>query len=122
MSTQALGSLAANAASKGDQAFARADQQRANVSQRIAQQGGCEPLPEGLSPHALRRTYASWLVAEGEDAAYMMAQLGHTDPKMALGLNPTYKLKPKTVKLATDQGMTLKLVPKKKSGKGSPRR
>jgi Phage integrase family/Helix-turn-helix domain len=46
----------------------------------------CDPLPEGLSPHALRRTFASWLVAEGEDAAYVMAQLGHTDPKMTLGL------------------------------------
>ena len=30
--------------------------------------------------------YASWLVAEGEDPAYVMQQLGHTDPKMTLGL------------------------------------
>jgi integrase len=39
-----------------------------------------------LSPHALRRTYASWLVAEGEDIADVMGQLGHTDPSMTLGL------------------------------------
>ncbi len=47
---------------------------------------GVEPLPTDLSPHALRRSFASWLVAEGEDPAYAMAQLGHTDPKMTLGL------------------------------------
>jgi integrase len=43
-------------------------------------------IPERLSPHALRRSFASWLVAEDEDPAYVMAQLGHTDPKMTLGL------------------------------------
>jgi integrase len=43
-------------------------------------------LPERLSPHALRRSFASWLVAEGEDPAYVMQQLGHTDPKVTLGL------------------------------------
>ena len=58
--------------------------ERAN--ERIVADGGCEPLPDGLSPHALRRTFASWLVAEGEDPAYVMGQLGHTDPKMTLGL------------------------------------
>lgn len=58
--------------------------QRANA--RVAEQGGCDALPERLSPHALRRTFASWLVAEGEDIAYVMAQLGHTDPQMTLGL------------------------------------
>jgi integrase len=42
--------------------------------------------PERLSPHALRRSFASWLVAEDEDPAYVMAQLGHTDAKMTLGL------------------------------------
>jgi integrase len=56
--------------------------ERAN--EKIAQDGG-EPLPM-VSPHALRRSFASWLVAEGEDPAYVMAQLGHTDAKMTLGL------------------------------------
>jgi integrase len=58
--------------------------ERAN--ERIVEHGRCEPLPDRLSPHALRRTFASWLVAEGEDPAYVMQQLGHTDPKMTLGL------------------------------------
>jgi integrase len=58
--------------------------ERAN--ERITDEVGCDRLPDGLSPHALRRSFASWLVAEGEDPAYVMAQLGHTDPKMTLGL------------------------------------
>ena len=58
--------------------------ERAN--RRIAEEGGCEPLPDGLKPHDLRRTFASWLVAEGEDPAYVMGQMGHTDPDMTLGL------------------------------------
>jgi integrase len=57
--------------------------ERANA--KLANEHG-DPLPPGLSPHALRRSFASWLVAEGEDPAYVMAQLGHTDPKMTLGL------------------------------------
>jgi integrase-like protein len=56
------------------------------TNERIAEGGGCEPLPDGLSQHALRRSFASWLVAEGEDPAYVMQQLGHTDPAMTLGL------------------------------------
>ncbi len=39
------------------------------------------PLPRGLTPHKLRHTFASILVATGEDPASVMAQLGHTDPK-----------------------------------------
>src|SRR5262249_41292172 len=43
-----------------------------------------EPLPDGLTPHSLRRTYASVLFAVGEDAAYVMQQMGHVTPKEAL--------------------------------------
>jgi integrase len=38
------------------------------------------PLPAGLTPHKLRHTFASVLVALGEDPASVMAALGHTDP------------------------------------------
>lgn len=58
--------------------------ERANV--RLAAEGRPDLLPERLSPHALRRSFASWLIAEGEDVAFVMQQLGHTDPKMTLGL------------------------------------
>ena len=49
----------------------------------LAQQGH-PPLPAGLTPHKLRHTFASILVATGEDPASVMAQLGHTDPKFTL--------------------------------------
>ena len=42
------------------------------------------PLPRGLTPHKLRHTFASLLVALGEDPASVMAALGHTDPKFTL--------------------------------------
>jgi integrase len=42
------------------------------------------PLPAGLSPHKLRHTFASLLVALGNDHAYVMGQLGHTDPAFTL--------------------------------------
>jgi len=45
---------------------------------------GQTPLPRGLTPHKLRHTFASILVACGEDPASVMAQLGHTDPKFTL--------------------------------------
>ena len=45
---------------------------------------GKDPLPVGVSPHKLRHTFASALVASGEDPASVMGQLGHTDPKFTL--------------------------------------
>jgi integrase len=42
------------------------------------------PLPQGLSPHKLRHSFASLLVALGTDMADAMAQLGHTDPAFTL--------------------------------------
>ena len=42
------------------------------------------PLPTGLTPHKLRHTFASILVAIGHDPASVMAALGHTDPKFTL--------------------------------------
>lgn len=43
-----------------------------------------QPLPTGLSPHKLRHSFASLLVALGRDPAYVMGQLGHTDPAFTL--------------------------------------
>jgi integrase len=45
---------------------------------------GLSPLAVGLTPHKLRHTFASVLIAIGEDPASLMAQLGHTDPKFTL--------------------------------------
>lgn len=45
-----------------------------------------EPLPERLTPHSLRRTFASVLFAVGEPPPYVMAQLGHTTPSLTLAI------------------------------------
>lgn len=42
------------------------------------------PLPDGLTPHKLRHTFASILVALGFDPGSVMGQLGHTDPGFTL--------------------------------------
>jgi integrase len=45
---------------------------------------GAQPLPRGVTPHKLRHTFASLLIALGRDPAYVMGQLGHTDAKFTL--------------------------------------
>jgi integrase len=42
------------------------------------------PLPERITPHALRRTFASVLYALGEDPGIVMDEMGHTNPALAL--------------------------------------
>jgi integrase len=42
------------------------------------------PLPDRLTPHKLRHTFASLLVALGVDPGSVMDQLGHTDPAFTL--------------------------------------
>ena len=46
----------------------------------------CDPLPAGLTPHSLRRTFASILFAVGEAPPYVMVQMGHTKPSFTLAL------------------------------------
>ncbi|HEX4669293.1 MAG TPA: tyrosine-type recombinase/integrase [Solirubrobacterales bacterium] len=45
---------------------------------------GRVPLPKGLTPHKLRHTFASVLIACGEDPISVMKQLGHSDPAFTL--------------------------------------
>jgi integrase len=45
-----------------------------------------EPLPDGLTPHSLRRTCASILVALGWDPARVMRTLGHTTATFTLSV------------------------------------
>jgi integrase len=51
----------------------------ANLTRR-----GLPPLPERITPHSLRRTFASVLYAIGEDPGVVMDEMGHTDPGVAL--------------------------------------
>src|SRR5204863_4649718 len=51
---------------------------------RLVEARGAQPLPLGITPHKLRHTVASILVAIGRDPTYVMQQLGHTDPAFTL--------------------------------------
>ncbi|HEY5287222.1 MAG TPA: tyrosine-type recombinase/integrase [Solirubrobacteraceae bacterium] len=42
------------------------------------------PLPQKLTPHSLRRTFASILYTLGEDPGVVMDEMGHTDPALSL--------------------------------------
>jgi integrase len=42
--------------------------------------------PDRLTPHSLRRTFISLVLAAGDDPAHVMRQVGHTDPKVTLGI------------------------------------
>ena len=55
--------------------------ERANAN---LERDGLVPLPDGLTPHKLRHTFASLLFALGEDPVHVMGQLGHTDPAFSL--------------------------------------
>lgn len=39
-----------------------------------------------ITPHSLRRTFISLLLAAGANVPYVMHQAGHSDPKMTLGV------------------------------------
>jgi integrase len=54
-----------------------------HAEELLAARGG-QPLPVGITPHKLRHTFASILVAIGKDPTYVMSQLGHTDPAFTL--------------------------------------
>ena len=43
-------------------------------------------LPEKVTPHTLRRTFASLALAARRDPRWVMAQLGHTDPRVRLNV------------------------------------
>ena len=55
--------------------------ERAN--QRLVESGGV-PIPDGITPHSLRRTYISLMLEAGENPRVVMAQVGHTDPTLTL--------------------------------------
>lgn len=43
-------------------------------------------IPDGITPHALRRTFASLALTAGRDPRWVMAQLGHTDARLTLNV------------------------------------
>ena len=71
-------------------------QSEANVSRRLKtaiknanrrlEELGIEPISERVTPHSLRRTFASLRAASGDDPVYIAEQLGHTDPRFTLSV------------------------------------
>ena len=70
-------------------------QTRQNVNRRVLKSAvraanvqlereGRPPINPRLTPHSLRHTFASLLLESGASVPYVMAQLGHTDPKVTL--------------------------------------
>jgi integrase len=55
----------------------------AKANEKLTEAGNV-PLPEGLTPHKLRHTFASILVALGVDPGSVMDQLGHVDAGFTL--------------------------------------
>jgi integrase len=53
------------------------------ANERLAAAGEA-PLPNGITPHSLRRAFVSLLYALGQDPPSVMAEMGHTDPGLAL--------------------------------------
>ena len=43
-------------------------------------------LPSSVTPHTLRRTFASLCFFAGRDLRWVMGQLGHDDPRMTLAV------------------------------------
>jgi integrase len=83
--------------SAGDHVFATATGKadtRSNIAKRLKRavtrananlaEQALPAIASDLSPHSLRRTFASLLYLRGENPVYVMQQMGHSDPKLAL--------------------------------------
>jgi integrase len=77
--------------------FLAASVKQANVELRKANR---EPI-ERITPHSLRRTFISLLLAAGADVPYVMAQAGHAHPRMTLSVYA------KVIESKTDHGAAL---------------
>lgn len=59
----------------------------AGVTERVNEyrgQRGAILLPAGVTPHTLRRTFASLCFAAGRDPRWVMSQIGHEDARLTL--------------------------------------
>jgi integrase len=64
------------------------DRLTAAVERANAKRGeeGKQLLPDRVTPHTLRRTYASLALAAGRNPRWVMAQLGHADARVTLSI------------------------------------
>jgi integrase len=47
---------------------------------------GGHPLPDGVTPHTLRRTAITLALQAGRDPRFVMDQVGHEDPRVTVGI------------------------------------
>jgi integrase len=52
----------------------------------VRAQRGEPPILAHVTPHTLRRTYISFMLAAGYDVPYVQTQVGHEDPSTTLGI------------------------------------
>jgi integrase len=76
--------------------------QRANAKRA---EEGKQLLPGRVTPHALRRTFASVALAAGRNPRWVMAQLGHTDARVTLSIYAQV-----VQRQATDQALIWRLM------------
>jgi Phage integrase family len=90
---QSLGSVAANAPvfptrtgerRNKDNVRSRVIAPAVRRANELREAAGGSPLPPGVTPHALRHTFISFLLEAGASPRYVMGQVGHTDPKTTL--------------------------------------
>jgi integrase len=67
------------------ESFLPAQALRGAAGLEVLEQDGHEPIAH-VTPHSLRRTFASLLLATGADVPYAMAQMGHENAQMTLNV------------------------------------
>jgi integrase len=86
--------------------------ERSNVTRQILRpaiqdanmaraEAGKSPLPDGITNHSLRRTFASLLYEAGASPAYVMSQMGHSSSSLAL------EIYAKKMEVARDTGQRM---------------
>ena len=97
------------------------------VVQRVDEKRAAEGrmlLPARVTPHTLRRTFASLCFFAGRDLRWVMGQLGHEDPRMTLTVYaPLHEAKPdrRGVDLAADAASRMRPTRGVTSGRLDPR-
>jgi integrase len=76
-------------------------------------------LPSSVTPHTLRRTFASLCVFAGRDLRWVMGQLGQDDPRMTLAV---YAQSMKRQRIDRDLVWTLMRFPDEDEGRITKRR
>jgi integrase len=87
------------------------------AAEALCLSGGLPPLGH-ITPHALRRTNTSLLAAAGADPAWIMEQVGHTDPKLTLRIYTQVMKRKRSEEYRARANELLGVTPKSSFGPG----